>query len=442
MQWFWLVLTVIGLCWLGWNRPSWLVALLGASVALDITSIMYPNMGVLGSLLGGISGVSLTRFVSIAIILTALVQIIVARENRIKAFNIIKNPINIALLVYICLGIISLIYSHDQAETAGEVLRLMILYCLFVGIAVLIDFRSVLLPMKAVHITGLLLAPIAFYEGLTGRLIWQGEHLLVEHVLRVNATFVDPNIFARFLILAIVANLVLQSFEKEKEKRILYYIALPILFGELALTSSRGGMLTLAMILVLAVILLPNRKIILGIGALGAAGSAIFVAIKPEVLSRILALTQNLNDTSPQRLYLWKVGIAMFKDHPVIGTGLGTFQSVFLHDYAKFQTVAGATVSHTTLLTIASELGLVGLLVLLGLFLVLIFSLYKIYAQHGDYIDLFDRVPNQYLIAAGSFLWIMTVFISSQGEGRFFEDPVVWLSAAILVVIGNRKSFI
>ncbi|ADY57271.1 O-antigen polymerase [Syntrophobotulus glycolicus DSM 8271] len=442
MQWVLLIFTLMMLGWLGWKRPVWLVALLGVSIALEISSVFYPDLGILGTWLGGISGVSLTRFTSIAIILTALARIIGREGTWSRALKIVRSPVSIAFLVYLGLGILSLIYSHDRMETLGEVVRLLLLYFLFVGTAVIMDDRNILLPLRAVYITALVLAPLAFYEGLTGRLVWQGEHLLVEPVLRVNATFVDPNIFARFLILAIVANLVLQTFEKEREKKLLYSLSLPVLLGELALTSSRGGMLTLIVILAVALVLLPNRKAILGLGALGVFGSILFWAVKPEVLSRILALTQNLNDTSPQRLYLWKVGIAIFQDHPLIGTGLGTFQSVFLQEYAHYQTVAGATVSHTTILTIASELGIAGLLVLAGVFAALIFTVYKSYAQHGGYIDVFQAVPNQYLVAAGCFLWILTVFLSSQAEGRFFEDPVLWLAAAIIVVIGNRRSFI
>jgi O-antigen ligase len=254
--------------------------------------------------------------------------------------------------------------------------------------------------------------------------------------LRVNATFVDPNIFARFLILGVVANFVIQLYTRDKGTRLFYMASLSILLAQLALTSSRGGVLTLLAILIAALILLPNRKAVLWVLGLGVLCGAIVLFIRPDIWERMLTLTQNFEASNPQRLYLWNAAIAIFKDNPIYGTGLGTFQTVFLKDYAHLKTISeGVTLSHTTVLTIAAELGTIGLVVLGSLWLMIFGRLASLYRLGNEHLSMFNNYSNRYYVGAGYFLWALTVFISSQGEGRFFEDPILWLSCACLVVL-------
>jgi hypothetical protein len=58
VQWIVLAVTVIVLGLLIIMRPLWLAPLLGVAVALEISSTWYPDLGMIGNLLGM---VSLTR---------------------------------------------------------------------------------------------------------------------------------------------------------------------------------------------------------------------------------------------------------------------------------------------------------------------------------------------------------------------------------------------
>lgn len=440
IQWLALGITVIILGLLIIKKPLWLIPLLGVAVALEISSTWYPDLGIVGKALGM---VSLTRFTSMALILAALFRLLNSLEMRRKLSAILKDPLTIILMVFIILGAASVVYSADPGKTVAETVRLLVLFSVFLSIALLIDKERALLPFKAVHLTALALAPLAFYEALTGNLIWQAENLLKEHTLRVNTTFVDPNIFARFLILGIVANFVIQLYTREKSTKLIYMASLSILLAQLALTSSRGGFLTLIAILIAALIFLPNRKAVLWVIGLGALCGAIVIFIRPEIWERMISITQDFSVSSPQRLYLWKAAIAIFNDHTILGTGLGSFETVFLKDYIALKNIPdGATLSHTTILTIAAELGVLGLLVLSALWAMLIGRLYSLYAKRSDYLSMFNDFNNEYYVGAGYFLWAATVFISSQGEGRFFEDPILWLSCAILVVLRLRREYV
>lgn len=437
-QWAALSVTAIILIILMIRKPLWLIPLLAAAVALEISSTWYPNLGAIGGIMGM---VSLTRFTSFALILAAFFRLLFLPEMRRKLFAVIKDPINIILMTYLFLGAASMIYSADLGSTISETIRLLVLFAVFISIALLIDKERALVPFHAVHLTAVALAPLSFYESFTGNLIWQSTGTLSSAV-RINATFVDPNIFARYIILGIVANFVLQIYSRDKSHRPVYMATLAILLAQLALTASRGGILTLFAVLILTLIFLPNRKAVLWVLGLGVLCGALVVFIRPDIWDRMLLLTKGFEVSNPQRLYLWKAAIAIFKDHLISGTGLGTFQTVFLTDYSHFKTAADTvTLSHTTILTIAAELGITGLVVLTAFWLILCGRMYSLYGIGGSHLSIFNNFNNEYYVGAGYFLWALTVFISSQGEGRFFEDPILWLSCACLVVLKFDREY-
>ena len=439
-QWIMLIIAIIVLLILIIKRPLWLMPLLGLAAAVEISTTWFPDLGIVGDFMGV---VSLTRFVSLAIIVAGFGRIVLSGQARNKLMEMLKNPITIVLLLYVILGGISYFYSEDPQKTLVEISRLVILFALFISIVILMDRKHVLLPLRAVHAGAILLAPLAFYEGITGNLIWQREHLYKEAILRVNATFVDPNIFARFLILALIANLILLVLAKDKWLKIVYIAAFPVLLAELALTTSRGGVLTLGAILIAAFVLLPNRKTVLSIIGAALLGGVIIFLANPDTLNKLLNISFDFTATNPQRLYLWKAALAIFGDHPLLGTGLGSFQHVFMTDYSQFLTVSdGATVSHTTLLTIAAELGTVGLIIVAFMWVIILFSLYRLFLRSGEDNYVFYGVNNRYYIGTGYVLWMLAIFVSSQGEGRFFEEPLLWLSFGMIVVLSIGKNYI
>ncbi len=430
-------ITVVILVLLTIRKPLWLVPLLILGVALEISSTWYPDLGKVGDLMGM---VSLTRLTSFALILAAFTRVLFLDEMRRKLSEVFRDSLTIVILIFIAFGAISIVYSADPGKTLIETVRLIILFAVFISIALLMDKENALLPFKAIHFVALALAPLAFYESFTGNLIWQGEHLLRESTLRVNATFVDPNIFARFLILGVVANFILQIFTRENSIKLLYMAGLAVLLAQLAFTGSRGGMVTLFVILIATLIFLPNKRAPLWVLGLGALFGGLILMGRPDLLDRMLSITELANT---QRLYLWKAAIEIFKDNIIIGTGLGTFQTVFENDYIYIRNVGpdGATVSHTTILTIASELGAIGLTILATIWVVILGKLYILFGTSHDYRHLSYNFRSEYYTGAGYFLMILTIFISSQGEGRFFEDPMLWLSFALLIVLKFTREY-
>lgn len=447
LQWFFFLLSVGTVFYFGWRKPNILPSLLAGAVALDISITWFPSLGPLGS-----QSISLARLLTVGIIGAALWHLWVEPEKRQELKAILNHFLTRALLIYIAVGAFSLLYSIGRGKTVVEVVRLLTLFLLYLGICLLAERKHALLPFQVVHWVGVALIPLTLYEGMTRHFIWR-YYLAEGEIARVNATFVDPNIFARYLVLAIVANLILQYFNTVARKRSVYFGSLLGLLGALAITLSRSGVVTLVIVLVLMILLIPRKQMIQPIGLMGLIG-AVIVAMRPTVWQRLLTFREGFGALDAQRAYLWKVSWAMFVDHPIFGVGLGGFQKMFLTPhYISFKTVIpyveGVTVSHTTILTIAAELGLMGLAALAWVWLALVRVLGRLRrggtkhrAPTGQ--DNLERNRlERYILGVGYFLWITAVFISSQAEARFFEDPMIWISMGMMVCllgeVGSEK---
>ncbi|MEL1135617.1 O-antigen ligase family protein [Desulfitobacterium sp. THU1] len=427
MNWLLLALTIAVLIYLGGFRPQWLIILLLGAVALDISKTWYPDIPFLGSALGMIT---LARLTTYAIIISAFLHVLFNSDYRKRLGEIFTQPVTWAILLYFIIAVVSYKHSFDQSRTLVEGLRLLVYIALYFSVVLFTRFRfNPLFPLHIVHLVGLGLAPLTFYERLTGHLIWQDVNALGDY-LRVNATFVDPNIFARFLVLAIVANLILQYLANSAWERRIYLVGLFVLLGQLVITMSRGGLLTLAVVMVFILIMLRSKRIALPVGITGGLGLGA-VLLNPTMLERFLKIQQDLTSVGSERLYLIKVGVRMFQDNPLWGVGLGAFQTRFLTNYIDYKTVGdGVSLSHTSVITVMAELGWLGLISLSLLMLSLIYALYS----------LSQKVRHTFVLGIGYFGWILTIFVSAQMEARFFEDPVLWVSMAMLVsLVINSK---
>ncbi|KLU67227.1 O-antigen ligase [Desulfosporosinus acididurans] len=420
-KWGILLISIGIVVYLGLKKPNTLISLLVGVVALDISETWFPLLEKLSSQ----PVFTLARILSLGIILSALRRLWIEPKKYQNLKKILNHFLSRALMIYITIGAFSIFYSIGRGLTVVEVVRLLTFFLLYLSICLIAERKYTLFPFRVVHWVGVALVPLTLYEGMTKHFIWRG-YLAVGEIARVNSTFLDPNIFARYLVLGIVANLILQIYNVETWKRLTYFMSLLGLIGALAITLSRSGEVTLAIILVFILLLIPRKQIAQSIGLMGVIGS-IIVAMSPTVQHRLLTFREGLGALDAQRKYLGKVAWAMFTDHPIFGVGLGGFEKMFKTYYISYKTVAeGATRSHTTLFTIAAELGLLGLTALALIWFALIQILRSLRSLDQNRLD-------WYIPGVGYFLWILTIFISSQSEARFFEDPVLWVSMGMIL---------
>jgi len=97
-----------------------------------------------------------------------------------------------------------------------------------------------------------------------------------------------------------------------------------------------------------------------------------------ELSSISTAVASTAEQSGGERYLIWGITIDMIKDSPFIGTGLGSFfDNVNNSDNQAFR-VIGVQRAHNDLLEIMVELGLLGLLLILGIIVTMCITLYKL----------------------------------------------------------------
>lgn len=190
------------------------------------------------------------------------------------------------------------------------------------------------------------------------------------------STFYWPNPFAAFLLLVLPLSLV-RAVRAPNARSALAHGAAAVLFGvALAFTYSRGAWLAGGMVLLAAVAVLRPRRwrtavfrsalIVLAVaGAVGLLGRAARSGAPSAVASRAASLADPEDASVHGRRLFWRGALEIFADHPVLGTGPGTFGAA----YSAYQREAGAYARdpHNLYLQAAAEMGVVGLAALLTL---------------------------------------------------------------------------
>ncbi len=406
----------------------WLVPIIILTLPLEISKRLFPFLHADAARVGIPEQVSILDLGRIAILLAMAFWALKAASERSQPLR--ATPLNLALAVLFGLFALSLAYTADFSSGVRETLRLGFHIGLFLIIPALVaDALSLRWCLWALMLTGLGLGAAAIYQEAAGVFFWNPT-LELASVPRVNATFLDPNQFARFLDVVLVLAAARFFFAGVRE-RLFLLATLGVGLTALLFTSSRSAWLTLPIVLVLLVVLLPlsvRRK-----GVLLAAGSAAVLAVVLSSLAIGGPLADRLETLSlgrgalEEREYLIQGGWQMFLDHPLVGVGVGGFQKSLRGPYSDFIWPGyEETYSHTSVITILAELGLVGLLATA-------FLAYRWGVMGWLVYRRADREGKA--MALGLLVATAVIFLTSQGEGRFYEDPYLWLLFGLMAAM-------
>lgn len=387
---------------------EWLIPLFFALVPWDISKVLFPPYQ---SAAETPTSLTFLRIGMILLLAWGAVRFVQAGIGKTLK-RLVEVPLIWAVIPLFLAVLISLTASLQPRTTMIEGLRLLILFAVGVSIALGADRKVVFERVfRVIFAMATVTAVIGLAQYLTGNWIWGGG-INIEGVRRVNASFIDPNLFARYLNISILGTLLL-LLRREWFLSIGTALALLIQVLALGVTFSRAGWLTLLLgLVILAVSSIKNRRMhwsILGLGGVG----VVVLALIPSIRLRFETLFTGISALG-QREHLIKGGWAMFIENPLTGVGLGNFQWAIEQPYHYLVPWSDAvTRSHTSLITAGAEMGILGIVSML-VFL-------------GFLISMNLRVMNQMNAFAQAVLMsVFVAWLSSQGEGRFFEDPMVW----------------
>jgi hypothetical protein len=319
------------------------------------------------------------------------------------------------------LAAISLLWAQDERAGAIELLFFYLPFATLLAVVARVrpaPWSVRALAATLLSVTGLL-AAIGLYQ------LWTHAELLAkpdvqlanarDGYFRVTSLFQDPSVYGRHLVLGITLVLALLWLDRLRS-----VIAIPVvllLAAGLYLSYSQTSLVAL-FAAVLAVGLVAGdgraRRLL--------AGTAAVIALAGGGLALSAVDGESAKRFTSDRLPLARITLPVYAEHPVAGVGIGSQPLASRREAEERR--KRESVSHTTPLTVAAELGTVGLLAYLVFLLGFGRALVLAWRR--------DRGLGLTLIGCG-----VALVVHSLAYGAFFEDPFVWgalgLAATALV---------
>lgn len=344
------------------------------------------------------------------VVLAAAVLALVVRVARRQADRALPRLIAIPAAVFVFYTGLSLLWTHDLRAGSIELLFFLFPFSALVVVVVRSPYRAWHPRALAVTLVALasLFSAVAIFQRLTH------GHLLASDVERANAytsyfrvtsLFKDPSVFGRNVVIAIGVLLVAMWLA-----RVRFWVAAALIgflfLGMIPAYSQSSYAALFAVTIAVSYVLgssLLRRVLVVGAVVCVLAGAA-FVAAT--------AVNDSARQATSGRTRLARVTWIAFEHHPVIGVGVGG-QPQASREEAKTQLSAKRDKSHTTPLTVAAELGIIGFLIYVALMAATARLLYLVSRR--------DRA-----LGLGAASVFFALFVHSLFYAGFFEDPVAW----------------
>jgi O-antigen ligase len=237
----------------------------------------------------------------------------------------------------------------------------------------------------------------------------------------------EPNYTALALLVPIPLTIVLAARQHVPWKRRLWLLGTGLLILQVVLTGSRGGLLGLVAVLVLAALRLSRRKLMTTCIVLLL---LLLIVNLPTTLGQRLwaslpgsdSYDSGIQASNAARLDILKTAINIVSTHPLTGVGLGNFKSRSVAYGASNPHLA-----HMTYLEVAAELGIPAFLAFLGVLWATLRSLGRSrwMALRLRRLDLANLAG---AMQVGLLGWMLSAaFLSAQYE-KFF-----WLTVALSI---------
>lgn len=261
---------------------------------------------------------------------------------------------------YLLWVVCSLLWAIDAPYGASRLATLAELMTLFFAVSLMpMDRAKLGWIVGTIIASGVLAGAYGAYIFHSGIDVSKNGRLFLANA----QTLIDPNQFAAALILPVCLTIVAAVSVRRWSVRLMLLAALLILGGGIAIAGSRGSLLALA---VAFVYLLVRSRKRLALAAVVFTGVGAALAMYSNVFFRF---SNAIASGGAGRTNIWKVGLAAFASHPLFGYGYGNFPYAFDRAFAQVSETYYTRWHrdpHDIIVSTAVELGVVGVVLLLG----------------------------------------------------------------------------
>jgi O-antigen ligase len=280
---------------------------------------------------------------------------------------------------------------------------------------------------------------VGFAEYRFKELLWNETVMRTNdfHVyFRVNSLFWDPNVYGRYLAVAITVAAGSLLWARDRRDAVALSVAAAVLWLALVTTFSQSSFVALLAGLAVLIALRWSLRLVLAGLAVLAVGTLLFAAFAGGLVKLDLGA---LNKQTSGRANLVEGGVELFGNRPVLGYGSGSFSRSFKDEIAGPD--APVTESHTEPITVAAEQGLVGLALYAALIVSALFALAAGFrsVMPGLGAAFTSGGANRGPPAARAVILasFVSVLVHTVTYADFLNDPVTW----VLMAIGYSLAF-
>lgn len=183
------------------------------------------------------------------------------------------------------------------------------------------------------------------------------------HALRAHGPLINPNSLASLFNLGLIPFFGIMVSASEKKTRQIATALAILLFAGLIATESRGGFVAaIASMAVLCMILKPAGKtIVMPVGMMAAVFIFLPFLAHGRLLHRLGGMAAPMADPAiVERFSIWRASWRMFLDHPLTGTGPGTFSYYYSAYREPLMDRSAGFFAHLDPLQMGIELGFLG----------------------------------------------------------------------------------
>jgi len=359
----------------------------------------------------------LGRLLPLYFVVLAAVLALAWRALRGQPVRALPKVIAYPAAAFFAFAFLSLLWA-DQLVSGTNLLAFFTLpFVALVATVARADYPDWLLRALAAAALGLaaVFAAVGLWQAATHELFFYAPNLAISNAnqdyFRVTSLVGDPSLYGRHVVLGIGVALALLAARRWRTWPLVGLIGL--MWAGLLFSYSQSSMAALLVVTLALAFATGDRRVRRAVGllallaALGAGAYVAARAIDGESLNKITSdRTERVEDTA-----------RVVREHPVAGAGIGGQPSASRR-LAESNRPTPEFVSHTTPLTVAAELGVLGL----GLYVwLLVGGVLLIGRVHR-------RDDALGLALGASFL---ALFVHALFYSGFLEDPLTWLVLAV-----------
>jgi O-antigen ligase len=359
----------------------------------------------------------LGRLLPLYFVLCAAAAALGWRALRGRPVRALPKVIAWPAAAFFAVAFLSLLWADDVEAGANLLVFFTLPFCALLATVARADFPD-WVP-RALAAAALALATLFALVGLeqvaTHKLFFYAPNLATSNAntdfFRVTSLFGDPSLYGRHVVLGIGVALSLLVAGRWRTWPLVCLVA--VMWAGLLFSYSQSSMAALLVVMLALALVTGDRRVRTAVGvlalaaALGAGGFVAYELIDGESINHITSdRTERVEDTA-----------RVIRHHPIVGVGIGG-QARASRELADSDRPTPNFVSHTTPLTVAAELGLVGVALYVWL---LVGGALLIEAVRRRELALG-------LALATSFL---ALFVHALFYSGFLEDPITWLVLAV-----------